>query len=219
MCVGGVCGGESTQCGDGTTDGGCNEECDDGNNIGHDGCSPTCQAEFVCPPTPDIGCRAPVLSGKASFQVTDKSPDSKDRLQWKWLKGAATTVAEFGAPLTTTDYVLCIYDNGAFLGKTRIPAGGDCLGKPCWKAKSTGFQYKDKGLDPDGISQLDLKAGVDGKAKIQIKGSRDNLPTLTPAFTLPMRVQLRNSSGTCWEATYSAPAIKNVAGSYKDKAD
>ena len=36
--------------------------------------------------------------------MADKSPDSKDRLQWKWLKGTATSVADFGAPLTATDY-------------------------------------------------------------------------------------------------------------------
>jgi hypothetical protein len=32
-------------------------------------------------------------------------------------------------------------------------------------------------------------------------------------------VQLKNSNGVCWEATYSAPAIKNLSIVYKDKAD
>jgi len=219
MCAGGFCAGESTSCGDGTTDGGCNEQCDDSNTTSHDGCSATCQLEFVCPPTPDSGCRLPVQPGAAQVQLADKSPNSKDRLQWKWNKGALTTVGDFGSPTSTTDYVLCVYDAGNLVALTRIPAGGTCAGRPCWQAKSTGFSYKDKDLTPDGIAQLTLKAGATGKAKIQVKGSRDNLPMPTLPLDLPVVVQLRNSDGVCWGSTFSAPAVKNEAANYKDKAD
>ena len=94
-----------------------------------------------------------------------------------------------------------------------------CAGKPCWQAKGTGFSYKDKDLTPDGIAQLTLKAGTTGKAKIQVKGSGVNLPMPTLPLGLPVRVQLKNSDGTCWEASFGAPAVKNDAGQYKDKAD
>jgi len=219
QCTGGVCAGTSAQCGDGTVDGACNEQCDDGNTNNGDGCSSTCQFEFGCLPTPDTGCRLPVQSAKEQFQVVDKTPDSKDKLQWKWLKGAATTLTDFGTPLTSTDYALCVYDNGTLVAKMKIQAGGTCAGKPCWKAKPTGFTYKDKDLTPDGIQQMVLKVGVAGKAKIQVKGARDNLPTPTTPFTMPVRVQLKNANGTCWEADFSSPAIKNLPGSFKDKAD
>ena len=85
--------------------------------------------------------------------------------------------------------------------------------------KPTSIAYKDKDLTPDGIQQLKLKSGIAGKAKIQVKGAGVNLPTLTPPFGLPIKVQLKNNNGICWEANFSAPATKNIAGSYKDKAD
>jgi cysteine-rich repeat protein len=219
LCVSGACTGESTQCGDGTTDAACNEQCDDGNASSGDGCSSTCQNEFGCAPAPETGCRVPVQSGKAQIQIVNKSPDLKDRLQWKWLKGSLTTMADFGNPLGTTDYVLCVYDGGALKARARVPAGGTCAGKPCWQSKPTGFTYKDKALDPDGVQQLTLKAGSTGKAKIQLKGTKDNLPQTALPLGSPVVVQLKNSDGVCWEATYGAPATKNAGGVYKDKAD
>ena len=38
-------------------------------------------------------------------------------------------------------------------------------------------------------------------------------------LALPVKVQLKNSNGICWEANYSAPATKNTTTIYKDKAD
>jgi len=32
-------------------------------------------------------------------------------------------------------------------------------------------------------------------------------------------VQLKNSEGVCWAASYSAPATKNDATQFKDKSD
>jgi cysteine-rich repeat protein len=108
MCVAGACGGQSATCGDGILQSGCNEECDDGNNVSGDGCSATCQLEFGCLSTPDTGCRVPGATAAAQVLIADKTPDSKDRMQFKWGKGQATTVADFGTPLATTDYALCI---------------------------------------------------------------------------------------------------------------
>jgi cysteine-rich repeat protein len=206
-------------CGDGTTQSACNEDCDDGNTTPGDDCSATCHVETACSTTPAGGCKLPTASKKAQLQIADKTPDSKDRLQFKWGKGAATTMAEFGSPTTTTGYALCVYDNGNLVTHANIPAGGTCAGRQCWTQKPTGFQYKDKDLTPHGIAQLKLKAGIAGKAQVQVKGSRDNLLTPTLPLTLPVRVQLQNSLGTCWEANFSAPASKNVPALYKDKSD
>src|SRR6185436_11659961 len=96
--------------------------------------------------------------------------DDKDQLQWKWTKGAATTLGELGDPLTTEDYYLCIYDAGALISSSRIAAGGTCDEKPCWKASATGYQYKSKTLPLDGITQVKLKSGISGKAQMQVKG-------------------------------------------------
>jgi hypothetical protein len=175
----------------------------------------------VCTPAPLSGCLQPVIPAKASLTIANKTPDLKDKLQWKWIAGAATTLGDFGTPLTSTHYLLCIYDGGSqtLVARGLAPAGGTCLGKPCWAAKSKGFQYKDKGLTPDGIAKITLKAGLAGKAKIILKAQGDNVDMPPLPLAQPVRVQLRNSDGTCWEATYSAPAKKNQADAFKDKAD
>jgi len=95
-----------------------------------------------------------------------------------------------------------------------------CAAKACWKAAGhSGFKYKDKDLTPDGIQQVVLKAGVSGKAKIQVKGTGINLPIPTLPLTQPVRVQVRNSDGICWEAGFDAPALKNTSAQFKDKSN
>jgi hypothetical protein len=163
------------------------------------------------------------------LQYKDKSPDTKDQLQWKWSKGSVTSKAEFGTPLTTTSYQFCIYDGGSnVIFDATIPAGGLCGStspRPCWKDKPRGFDYNDKDATPDGVSQLKLQEGLfAGKARIQLKAKSGPLDDPTLPFSQPVTVQLQNvESGLCWEAVYSFPASKNVAGppigQFKDKAD
>ena len=52
-----------------------------------------------------------------------------------------------------------------------------------------------------------------------MKGKGALLDDPTIPISQPVTVQLFNSDGVCWEATFSAPAQKNVAGQFKDKAD
>lgn len=207
-------------CGNGTPEGA--EQCDDGNVANGDGCSATCQLE-PCGPSPFVGCRQPAVGQKASLQLTDKVPDSSDKLQWKWSKGAVSPLADFGDPTTTSDYQLCIYDGAPGpRASAHIPAGGLCGTKPCWSAKPTGFVYKNKALTPDGIGQVVLKAGTTaGVAKIAVKGQGTDLPmpALLPLAS-PITVQLINrENGICWEAVYSTPFLKHDAVQLKDKAD
>ena len=201
------------------------EECDDGNVVAGDGCSATCLFE-PCRAVPTTGCRAPFVGGKSLLKAKDSVDSTKDQLQWKWLLGAATTLGDFGTPDTTDSYYLCLYDTGVptsqqLVSTTTIEAGGTCAGKPCWKAASSGFSFKDKELTPDGAAQLKLKAGMNGKAAIQFKGKGTNLqlPALG-SVAGPIVVQLvRQNSGVCWEATYSPPFVKRDAANFLDKAD
>ena len=76
-------------CGNGIVEPG--EQCDDG-NFASGCCLPTCQHP--------AGCRA---AGKSLLLLkNDASDDSKDKLIWKWLKGAETSLADLGAPAGTT---------------------------------------------------------------------------------------------------------------------
>lgn len=161
---------------------------------------------LACPHDPDT-CRTPITGGKSPFALKDKTPDDKDQVQWHWSKGAATTLAELGDPTTADAYALCVYDASGLRMRMPVPAGGVCAGKPCWKANSHGFVYKNKDATPFGITKLRLKSGDTGKSQMQADGRGDLLPmpslaTLTP----PLQVQLRNrTSGLCWGATYTAP--------------
>jgi hypothetical protein len=166
----------------------------------------------VCPLTPDT-CRTAPVPGYSELQLKDGDPDAKDQLKWRAAKAAATTLADLGDPTTTDDYALCAYDPNGLRMTMRIPAGGTCDGRPCWKATSAGFQYKRKGGFPHGITGLRLRAGAAGKSQFQASGKGDFLPL--PGFasiTAPIEVQLRNNaSGLCWGATYSAPFRKATA--------
>jgi hypothetical protein len=174
-----------------------------------------------CSVGPASGCRPPAVGGKAKLIVKNGVVDSKDLLKWKWTKGSATDVLDFGDPLTTDAYFLCVYDGTTLVSSTVVPADGTCAGKPCWKSTRSGFLYKDRDLTPEGARTLLLKAGAAGRAGVKFLGKGTNLDTPNPAtFTGPIRVQLqRATAGVCFEATYSAPFKKNVGGKFIDSAD
>jgi hypothetical protein len=154
------------------------------------------------------------------LQLSRKSAPEKDALKWKWSKGARTTLAELGDPTATTNYQVCVYDQVGLRFEVTNPAGGICAGKPCWKAGSKGYTYKDKELTPDGGQKLQLKEGPIGKALIQFsaRGVALAMPDLT-TLVPPLIVQIQNGDGLCWEAVYSAPATKQTADQFKDVAD
>jgi cysteine-rich repeat protein len=207
-------------CGNGNV--GADEQCDDGNLVGGDGCSATCRLE-LCGALPSAGCRGTLPLG-AALKIKNISPDTKDQFQWKWGKGETTLVAEYGDPLTTATYVICVYDSSADpqpLLAASAPAGGTCKnGKPCWKAATTSYKYNDGLLTPDGLQGVQLKEGlIDGKAKIQFKGKGINLLPPTLPLTLPVTVQVKNTqTGVCWESV-STTADVNDATQFKAKGD
>lgn len=182
--------------------------------------TPTLTPVPVCAAMPEI-CRTPVVGAKAFLAITDKTPDDKDQLQWKWSAGSATLKNDFGDPVNSDDYALCIYDGTGLRATLTAPAGDTCATKPCWADKPKGYQYKDKEASPSGITQLQLSEGLDGKAKIQVKGKGLDLPDLDLSMlTSPLTVQLKRvGGGICFGATYSAPFTKNDGVSFKDKAD
>jgi hypothetical protein len=213
--------------------------CEDGNpcTLGDTCGGGTCQAgtNFPCPlcnvcdgaggclEQPATGCKTPIVSAKSQLQVKDKTPSDGDQVAFKWITGSATTLFELGAPQSTDDYALCVWDESGppnLLFSMHAPAGGTCGAAPCWKATGTsGFKYKNKLHTPDGTDTLALKAGANKKAKVTIKGKGLNLFNVpaTP-LPLPLRAQVQGENGTCFEATFSTP-LKNTDGQFKAKAD
>ncbi len=188
----------------------------------------------MCPPFPMGGCKQPTVAEKALLVLKDVTPDSKDKLKFKWSKGPIVDPADFGDPLTAgtgTEYALCVYDaSPATFGspfiefEVRIPPGGTCGSRPCWKAIGGGFKYKDTALSNDGVKIVVVKGNAtdSGKAKIKIIGRAAALPF--PSGILPMSqgalvvAQVINSAGFCWEAEYSSNK-KNDATMFKAKSD
>lgn len=174
-----------------------------------------------CTSAPATGCRPPAVGGKSKLDIKDNADDAKDGLKWKWQKGSATTVADFGDPRTTDGWYLCLYDGTTRVSTAALPAGGTCGGKPCWSAKSTGFAYKNSGLTPDGVLTAALKAGVAEQAAIGIVAKGAHLDTPNPTgFVGPIRVQLQRADhAICFEDVFSAPFKKNAGGSFSDASD
>jgi hypothetical protein len=202
-------------------------------SLSHDAIALFQTTTITCAPTPEIGCRVPVASGKATLIVRDEDPppddaDRRDLVKWSWRAGAATTFAAFGDPTTTTEYALCLYDASAApqpLLRSVIPPGNLCPRSPCWRAEgaAAGYRYRDRERTPDGVSALTLQAGPAGKAQITAKVKGSNIEgvfdePLGAPLVPPVRMQLVNSAGECWEAVYSTPAV-NDGAFFKATAD
>jgi hypothetical protein len=162
------------------------------------------------------------MTGASSVRLRANVDPSKDVLTWAWKKGAFTSLVDFGNPTATTSYAFCLYDSTPRLVMSaRAPAGGLCGNGPCWKPMTLGFRYSKKAQTPDGLYQIILKPGMDGKPKITVKGRGVNLalPPLPLTQDPTVVVQLKNNAGVCWEADYSAPAIRNTSTQFKAKSN
>jgi hypothetical protein len=178
----------------------------------------------TCANGPVAGCRKPIRAQSSPLKVKNTSPDVSDRMTWKWTYGAATTNADFGAPLATTSYQLCVYDGaGRTIARASAPAGGVCNGRPCWRETSSQLSYESRDRQPNGKPRssvrLKLRPGAAGKAKIQIQGRGVHLDLAPLPATQPVTVQLKSSDGTCWDAVYAVPAQKNDGLQFRDKAE
>jgi hypothetical protein len=150
-------------------------------------------------------------------------------LYWQFAKGEATADADYGDPLTTDDYALCIYDaTPGRIFEASAPAGGLCsgsvaAGRPCWERAAAGariIRYKDNARTPDGLDRMVLKVGDEGRTRIFLKGRGENLALPVLPLSLPVLVQLQGAHGECWEATYSAAgARRNDDRQFMGKAD
>jgi len=176
-------------------------------------------AETLCPVTPDA-CREPIAAAKAKLSLSNEADDDQS-LSFTWGSGAATDKFEFGDPLTTEAYELCIYEGGDLVRGLRMPAGQLCPTRACWKSTTPGFTYGDKERTPDGLQRTKLRAGLAGKARIGIKGKGLllDLPDVG-TFDEALDIQVHNTAGTiCWGATFTPPFSKQDATSIKALSD
>jgi cysteine-rich repeat protein/parallel beta-helix repeat protein len=229
-----------TACGNGIATAG--ESCDDGNLGAGDCCDEGCAYEMagsscddgeLC--TFDDECdgagacegRAEVEpiclvpdAGTAGSRLTLKGTGSATRLGWSWGKGDAIALASLGAPATTDDYALCLFANDgvsdSVLVSSLAPAGS------AWTTGATSLKYKSRSLAPDGIKQIQFKAGAAGAAKIKVKGQGAGLGLSSLGFgpSSTVGVELRNvATGNCFGAVYSSPFRADDEFRFDDRTD
>lgn len=173
----------------------------------------------VCATGPVQGCRKPIRTAASSVALRDRTPDAGDHLVWKWNFGTATSKADYGNPLLSTNYELCVYDgNGRTIASAGAPPGRN------WKESSTQFTYRSRDHAAGGKGsgfKLKLREGPSGRARIVAQANGVGLNLQALPVTQPVVVQIKNndSPSLCWEATYSAPARRNRAGQFSDRND
>jgi hypothetical protein len=164
-----------------------------------------------CSPTPLAGCQA---GDKAKLVMGRPLPDgTKDKLTWKWAKDADVAAADFGDPLSTANYDLCIYEDGVLGAAAHVPALPDCGATTCWTPRGDSFKYANDASTFDGIKGVGFSAGSDpGNGKILVKGGGSLLGLPHAMLTTPVLVQfVRNDvAGKCWQSMISAPATNDA---------
>jgi hypothetical protein len=168
----------------------------------------------ACPSGPQGGCGT---SLKSLLLIKNKTPDSKDKLTWKFIKGPATTQTQLGDPTTTADYALCVYAGSAnaLVAQINVPPSNTK-----WKTLGTkGYKFLDNTLADDGAQKILVKGGAAGKSKMLVKGKGVNLPDPVLPLDFPVTVQLFNyQTGVCFDSSFSAlSAKKNVPTLFKAK--
>jgi hypothetical protein len=179
------------------------------------GCGPceTCGPLGTCVVAPNPTCRSLGADGRSRLRLNDNPNDAGDRVGWSWRGHGVVDVQDWGHPLTSSDYTLCLYDaSDALVFRATAPADGTCGTRPCWRPVSTsGFRYLDGDRTPDGVQKIVVRAVQrdGGHEMLNFKangalltGRAFGLPALPPG--LPLRAQMQARDGWCWEATYSA---------------
>ena len=195
-----VCNGDETCDGVGACLPGTSLDCDDDNLCTQDSCDPVTGCANAGSPVG--GCRTAL---KSTLIMKNESPDTKDTLSWKWIKGQSTTQAEFGVPTATTQYALCIYAGAAAaLAADYAVPGGAVKWSPIG---TTGYKYKDSGGSADGITKIVLKGGAQDKSKCLVKGKGGNLDDVVledlDNNSLVIVQLVNDSTSVCFESTFT----------------
>jgi hypothetical protein len=156
----------------------------------------------LCDEAPRSGC----TPGSANLKISMPASASKRSLKWKWRDGA---VSSFGAPGTTTEIAVCIYDNtGRVLATAARPDAGT------WQDRGVaGWRFKDSDARPGGLSMMKLAPDATD-ARMQVKGKGSALPGLTLPLEAPVTIQLIGSDrAECEEAVFDSSDLRDNAGS------
>jgi len=190
---------------------GADSECDDGDPCTHDRCAESGVCANAAEPRDESTCE---VATRTSLRLSRSAASAaRNRLVWKWA-GDGAAASAFGAPMTDTDYALCIYDTAAAVPHLSIPlavpAGSD------WHALPVqGIRYTNRTGSTDGVKAMRLHTNARGRTTLALRGRGAFLPLPPPlsssqyfAQDPAVVVQLVNSDGGCWTSTLPASGAR-----------
>jgi cysteine-rich repeat protein/parallel beta-helix repeat protein len=226
-----------TACGNGIVTAG--EMCDDGNVAAGDCCGASCAFEPSGAPCNDASlcslidtcdgaglCEGSTTSeplctvaaaGAASLKLRG---GDKSLLTFTYGRSAPGDLSDLGDPTAGDVIALCVYaettGGDSIVLEALAPSGAN------WSVPGAGgYRFKRKDGAPDGLTQLQLKPGDPGKAKLKAKGKGALLPLGPLGFGAGSTVhaQLRSTAGGCYGGTFSDPYKKDDATNFQDRSD
>ena len=187
--------------------------------------TPMATPTTLCGTTPRDGCR-----NSPSSLLRIQIAASGERLTWRWYSGSAP-LAEFGDPIVSTSYSLCIYDSinrvPSLTFRSLVDPGGQCNRSPCWSRLGTGplagYRFVDTSGVQYGIQKLVLKGGNPGRDSLQAGGGGEDLKLPLPVSATRyfaqdenVIVQLLNDIDECWQSTFRpADVVYNLPELYQ----
>ncbi len=190
---------------------------------------PTATPNARCGPSPATDCRQSIEGNRSLLLFSKPTNPDNNRLLFRWERGNFTQRREFGDPGLSTSYAFCIYDEidgvPTLVRQLFLPPGPDCadVSTACWSVTEDGFRYDDPSGTRNGIEQLDLVAGLPGRATIRFRagGTALRRPSLPFEQESRVLVQIKNDfeSGYCWEAGFSRPSARNDSTLFRDTGD
>ena len=189
--------------------------------------TPTATPNPRCEPVPAQRCRETSEANRSTLEIEQSNRDDEDRLSFDWERGSFIEIGEFGSPTFATSYALCLYEqeggDPSLVLELFLPPDLDCSDGACWTREEDGFSYRDSFGQIDGLTQIDLRAGLPDRTQIRLRAQGRNLPlpTLPLSQNPPLIIQLKNNfeEGKCWEARFSRPAAQNNSTTFRDSGD
>ena len=154
----------------------------------------------ISPSAPSVAPESEMICAK----LTDAPSDRRDRLVARLGKGPTLSQEDFGDPVTTDDYSVCLYEDAALEISLDAPSGAS------WAAIGTrGYRYSESSTA--GELFVRMVGGIRSVALARARGSALTLPApasatsfFTPGSTLTVQI---HGAGSCLSASFAGDEI------------
>lgn len=156
--------------------------------------------------TPPVAqCAATPLPCVEATRTKFRLDLGRARLKWKWSAGNVVDIRDLANPaIGTAGYDFCVYDaGGALVVAIGVPPATTCNGKPCWRARPYGFQYRDRDGTSFGVTKMTLKAALGRRGdalSVAASGAQLPLPAADPLAPLTGQIVRSDDPANCWSS-------------------